>query len=103
MDYVNVSANIDNINGAEFYEFSFHKKDSKIMSKKIKSMFGNAITTIFCSIVPVYGTCIIPVRFYFKKGKFKHMIYRAKQYYQSVKFASKDGPGFIYGEIKLNS
>jgi hypothetical protein len=98
--YVNVAINLDNMNGTDFYEFSFHKKDHKIMSKKMRSIFGKAIGTIFYSIDPVYGSSIIPVRFYFKKGKFRHAMHNAEHYYQSVKFSTEEGPGFIYGLIR---
>jgi hypothetical protein len=98
--YVNVAINLDNMNGTDFYEFSFHKKDHKIMSKKMRSIFGKAIGTIFYSIDPVYGSSIIPVRFYFKKGKFRNVMHNAEHYYQSVKFSTEEGPGFIYGLIR---
>ena len=98
--YVNVAINLDNINGTDFYEFSFHKKDHKVISKKMRSIFGKAIGTIFYSIDPVYGSSIIPVRFYFKKGKFRHAMHNAEHYYQSVKFSTEEGPGFIYGLIR---
>ena len=100
IDYVNVAINLDNMNGTDFYEFSFHKKDHKIMSKKMRSIFGKAIGTIFYSIDPVYGSSIVPVRFYFKKGKFRHAMHNAEHYYQSVKFSTEEGPGFIYGLIR---
>jgi hypothetical protein len=88
------------MNGTDFYEFSFHKKDHKIMSKKMRSIFGKAIGTIFYSIDPVYGSSIIPVRFYFKRGKFRNAMHNAEHYYQSVKFSTEEGPGFIYGLIR---
>ncbi len=98
--YVNVAINLDNMNGTDFYEFSFHKKDHKVISKKMRSIFGKAIGTIFYSIDPVYGSSIIPVRFYFKKGKFRHVMHNAEHFYQSVKFSTEEGPGFIYGLIR---
>lgn len=100
MDYVNVSITLDNINGTDFYEFSFHIKDQKIMSKKMKSIFGKTIGTIFYSTEPTYGKNIVPVRFYFKKGKFKNAMSHANQYYQTVKFSTEEGPGFIYGLLR---